>query len=62
MLSKLLCAVERHKPKRSHAVWDGAHFRTTCKACGSQVIRIASKRWRSAEPEPWEAVSGDPET
>lgn len=43
----ILCLINRHKPDRNKARWDGFHYVGACTACGREVYRLKSKTWRA---------------
>lgn len=45
----LICRLKGHKRSASMAWIDGAHVRSVCKRCGTQLVRIESKTWVDIE-------------
>jgi len=49
LFQKVMCALDRHEPKRSDVHWDGKRYRAECRHCGSDIVRLARKTWRKAK-------------
>ncbi|MDX3911025.1 MAG: hypothetical protein QHC67_14570 [Sphingobium sp.] len=47
ILQSILCLLNRHKPDRHKAKWDGVHYVAGCTACGRKIYRRKAKRWRA---------------
>lgn len=50
-----LCWFNRHTPIRDRAKWDGTHFVSTCRFCGSGIRRRSAGRWL----KDWEPADHD---
>ena len=46
-LSKLRCATGRHTPDRGQARHDLDYWWSTCKVCGTELVRDPVKGWRT---------------
>lgn len=42
---RLLCLLDRHRPARRTARWDGATYAGTCERCGKPVKRLRKGVW-----------------
>lgn len=40
-----VCLLNRHRPTRNHSYWDGAHFASVCRDCGSTITRRSRGNW-----------------
>ena len=43
------CAVDAHEPIRKRIRIDGGDFRSTCRNCGTRIVRYGTKDWRVDE-------------
>jgi hypothetical protein len=40
-----LCWFNRHAPIRDRAKWDGTHFVSKCRFCGTAIRRRTTRQW-----------------
>ncbi len=41
-----LCFINRHRPDRARAKWDGLHYVGTCRHCGARIRRRDAGHWQ----------------
>lgn len=47
-----LCFLNRHWPDRNRAKWDGSHYVSKCRVCGTPIRRRDKGQWQRDWLEP----------
>ncbi len=47
--SIVLCRLNKHRPVRKYAKWDGERYVGTCCDCGVAIKRLKRRTWRRAQ-------------
>jgi len=49
LFSPFSCLLGRHEPVRDRVKWNGQKYVGVCCHCGTSIIRMAHKHWRTCE-------------